>query len=216
PFEYKRRTSFAVGNIGDTQVPVVIADFSRHNTSIKTSDLESIGYTYHEDLDKWTIADGAADYIYIGKKQLYFELPGTLQVICDFKTWQEIEDKIAYHPLIDARQASEISDDIKKLFLQIDIDKEIQNLAALLSFIEGRKNIILCINSTAQDPLHSIRNFMLLLHDKKIETPVIICTQSTATSIDKQLIALSTYAGGLLIDGYGDGIWLSNENITQE
>jgi (E)-4-hydroxy-3-methylbut-2-enyl-diphosphate synthase len=47
PFEYARRKSSAVENIGGKQVPVVVADLSSRAT-IVTSDLQSIGYTYDE------------------------------------------------------------------------------------------------------------------------------------------------------------------------
>ncbi|HEX2683027.1 MAG TPA: (E)-4-hydroxy-3-methylbut-2-enyl-diphosphate synthase, partial [Ferruginibacter sp.] len=52
PFEYNRRSSFAVSNIGDKHVPVVIADFSKFD-NITTADLQSIGYTYDAATDKW-------------------------------------------------------------------------------------------------------------------------------------------------------------------
>jgi (E)-4-hydroxy-3-methylbut-2-enyl-diphosphate synthase len=63
PFEYKRRETFAVSNIGYTQVPVVVADLSKLE-NIKPTDLEPIGYTYNEATDKWFIGDAAADYIF--------------------------------------------------------------------------------------------------------------------------------------------------------
>ena len=46
-FEYKSKKTFAVDNIGDHHVPVVIADLS-HLTSITVNDLKLIGYTYDE------------------------------------------------------------------------------------------------------------------------------------------------------------------------
>src|SRR5690606_34060223 len=61
PFEYKRRQTFAVDNIGMQQVPVVIADFSKIE-KITPSHLQYIGYTYNEETDKWNINDAAADY----------------------------------------------------------------------------------------------------------------------------------------------------------
>src|SRR5438128_485540 len=65
PFEYRRRESFEVSNIGGHQVPVVIADLSKL-PSISAKDLGSIGYTYNEATDKWSIADTAADYVFTG------------------------------------------------------------------------------------------------------------------------------------------------------
>src|SRR5665647_3271469 len=59
PFEYKRRVTTAVSNIGGKQVPVVIADFMLAESIVHT-DLQAIGYTYNAATDKWTIGDAAA------------------------------------------------------------------------------------------------------------------------------------------------------------
>ena len=80
PFEYQRRETFAVDNIGGKHVPVVIADLSKIE-KITPADLQSIGYTYDEATDKWNISDAAADYIFTGHQLLDFALPGTLKVI---------------------------------------------------------------------------------------------------------------------------------------
>jgi (E)-4-hydroxy-3-methylbut-2-enyl-diphosphate synthase len=85
---YKRRQTIAVANIGGGHVPVVIADMSKL-TSIGTADLESIGYTYNNATDKWSIADTAADYIFTGNILLRFALPGTLKVIVYPAAWEE-------------------------------------------------------------------------------------------------------------------------------
>ncbi|MBC7588037.1 MAG: (E)-4-hydroxy-3-methylbut-2-enyl-diphosphate synthase, partial [Chitinophagaceae bacterium] len=69
PFEYKRRKTFAVDNMGDHHVPVVIADLSKLE-NITPLSLESIGYKYDEATDKWNIGDGAADYIFTGGAEL--------------------------------------------------------------------------------------------------------------------------------------------------
>jgi len=82
PFEYKRRETFAIHNIGGRQVPVVIADLSKLE-NITPASLQSVGYTYNKITDKWNISDGAADYIFTGKAMPDFALPGTLSVI----TW---------------------------------------------------------------------------------------------------------------------------------
>src|SRR4051812_11705197 len=65
PFEYRRRESFAVSNVGGHQVPVVVADLSKLPV-ITPKDLEAIGYTYYEATDKWAISDMAADYVFSG------------------------------------------------------------------------------------------------------------------------------------------------------
>jgi (E)-4-hydroxy-3-methylbut-2-enyl-diphosphate synthase len=80
PFQYTRRKTFSVKNIGHQHVPVVIADMSAVE-NITPTHLQSIGYTYNADSDKWSIADAAADYLFIGDAVLNFAVPGTLGII---------------------------------------------------------------------------------------------------------------------------------------
>src|SRR6202012_5244576 len=92
PFEYTKRKNTAVLNIGTGHVPVVVADFSQAETIVH-KELQTIGYNYNEATDKWTIGDAAADYIYTADKKISFALPGTLSVICNYKTWLQATDK---------------------------------------------------------------------------------------------------------------------------
>jgi (E)-4-hydroxy-3-methylbut-2-enyl-diphosphate synthase len=119
PFEYKRRETFAVNNIGDHHVPVVIADLSKLQT-ITINDLQGIGYSYDAVTDKWTIADIAADYVFTGHHILDFQLPGTLKVIVYPATWLLAEDKTKYFPIFDEAgyAKSELSSGIN--FVMID------------------------------------------------------------------------------------------------
>jgi (E)-4-hydroxy-3-methylbut-2-enyl-diphosphate synthase len=87
PFEYKRRDSIPVENIGGKQVPVVLADMSAIEKLIP-SQLQSIGYTYDESTDKWAISDAAADFVYTGNAQIEFHLPGTLKNIVNASFWK--------------------------------------------------------------------------------------------------------------------------------
>lgn len=77
---------FPVGNIGGKQVPVVIADLSQVE-KIQPADLAAIGYRYDEALDKWHIADAAADYVFTGHQLLDFPLPGTLKQLLYPAAW---------------------------------------------------------------------------------------------------------------------------------
>ena len=92
-----------VANIGKGHVPIVIADFMLAE-NITHNALQSIGYTYNEETDKWNISDAAADYIYTGNKRIDFALPGTLNVLVDANVWAIIDDKQKYFPLFQGKE----------------------------------------------------------------------------------------------------------------
>jgi len=210
PFEYKRRKTFAVSNIGDHHVPVVVADFMGAET-IAHKDLQAIGYIYNEATDKWNISDGAADYIYTGSKTIDFALPGTLKIICDYKTWFTTTDKEKYFPLFqDHEFLSENDHSAIMNFISVNVDNK-KSSNEILQAIRKNDNIVLCLWSSASQAMLSVRNFITELMNEGIECPVIICVESHDSTIDEQLIHFSTEAGSLFLEGMGDGIWLMND-----
>ena len=59
--------------------------------------------------------------------------------------------------------------------------------------------------------MQQLRSFVVDLMNKNIECPIIIAVESMLKEVDEQLIHFSATAGGLFLDGIGDGIWLMND-----
>ncbi|MEN9523568.1 MAG: hypothetical protein RL065_1945 [Bacteroidota bacterium] len=212
PFEYKRRNTNELSNIGGKHVPVVVADFMM-NENIRHEDLQSIGYTYNSLSDKWTISDAAADFIYTGKKIIPFALPGTLKVLCDYESWKLVEDKTKYFPLImmdDLRLMNNETINHTSQFIHfISINTNKTSFAEIEKVIN--KNSVLCLWSDNEHTMPCVRDFVFQLNESKIENPFIICVESHHSSVDEQLIHFAKSSGALLLDGMGDGIWLMND-----
>ena len=207
PFSYKRLDTSSVKNIGSRHVPVVVADYSDEPT-LDTKSLEQIGYTYNAATDKWGISDGAADYVYTGDRVFDFALPGTLQVICNYVTWQNAADKSKYHPLLTLQgfQASRLSSS-GPCFLVVDASTDPVALAVKL---KEAADVVLVVSSTVANAMQSIRGFLSALFAKGARCPVILKTESHDKTVDEQLIHFATDSGGLMLDGFGDGVWLTN------
>jgi (E)-4-hydroxy-3-methylbut-2-enyl-diphosphate synthase len=208
PFEYKRRETIAVSNIGKKHVPVVIADYMLAE-NIVNSDLQAIGYTYSEATDKWTIGDAAADYIYTGNKIIGFALPGTLKVLCNYFVWQTAADKEKYVPLFQGKEF--IAAEKKSASINfVALDTATEN-TVVIEKIKSDNTVVLCLYSSAVNSMQSVRAFINALTLQQIKTPVILAVESEHTSIDEQLIHFATESGALFLDGMGDGIWLMND-----
>ncbi len=209
PFSYARRDGFSVSNIGRKQVPVVVADFMQA-AAVGTQDLRSIGYTYDEATDKWHIGDGAADYIYTGKKQLAFALPGTLSVICDYDSWLTAPDKAKYFPLYQG--ASYLMHNKRSGVMNfVSVDTNSKDAAEILQQIRKDDTVVLCLWSSHAHTMPSVRRYIMELMNQNIRCPLVLAVESHDTTIDDQLIHFSAEAGALLLDGMGDGIWLMND-----
>jgi (E)-4-hydroxy-3-methylbut-2-enyl-diphosphate synthase len=217
PFEYRRRETFAIDNIGGKQVPVVIADLSKLK-NITHADLQSIGYTYDEATDKWTISDAAADYIFTGNKILDFALPGTLKVIVFAETLSETGNAATYmekyFPIFDSEEFKSSSYRHPKMnFVMVDC-----SAADKVSDYEFAKDttVVLCLSSTNKNAMQDVRNEYARLMNLKIKNPVINITDSNWATNDEHLIHFATETGALFLDGFGDGICLGMTKKSYE
>lgn len=214
PFNYKRRATTTVSNAGNGHVPVVMADYMEAAT-VTPDSLNAIGYHYNAGTDKWNIGDGAADYLFLGNKKLDFELPGTLQPVVFSKFWHQLEEKAGYIPcfeLHDFVKAPATHPGINFVALYID-EQSFSNEAIKeqLARIKDDTSVILCLIGTGEFPVLSLRKMLSVLNSLGIYHPLIIGAESRSTTIDEQLITLSTNTGALFLDGIGDGIWLMND-----
>lgn len=212
PFDYKKRTSLPVGNIGGRQVPVVVANLNGTG-SITTDRLQDIGYNYDAATDKWHIGDLAADYIYTGAQEPAFALPGTLRVILDHTSWLGAKDKEKCFPLMDAGQYLDEGMERSAMLnlLKIDCYPEGQGttgLKALFAKLGQDPTAVICLSSANQHALQSIRRMFIELMDHQLNNPVILLCNSTHTRMEESLIQFAIETGGLLLDGFGDGLCL--------
>ena len=210
-FHYKRRTTKQIGNIGSEHVPVVIADLSKL-VELSEKDLEPIGYQYVQSIDKWNITDSAADYVFL-KKEPSFNLPGTLKVILEHQSWLLAKDKEKSFPIISAEQYTAdilLSEHIN--FIMIDCYNEGDSIGKeeklLFDKISNDYTAVICLSTTNQNAVQSIRRKYAELIEKDINHPVIHICDSNHSTADESLIHYAVEAGALLIDGLGDGICL--------
>jgi (E)-4-hydroxy-3-methylbut-2-enyl-diphosphate synthase len=217
PFEYRRRTTFEVGNIGAKHVPVVIADFSKIE-KITPESFRSIGYVYNEKTDKWNIGDAAADYVFTGNQLIDFALPGTLRVIVYPAKWQqvflgkgEIHSSEKYLPIyqdsgyVDAELKSSTMN-----FVMIDCFNDESPITDFthLDALANDPTVVLCLSSTNQHAMPAVRRMFIELLARQVKNPVIIICDSNWQTADEHLIHYATECGALLLDGFGDGICL--------
>ena len=209
PFEYSRRTTKAVRNIGGKQVPVVIADLS-HLSSIKTTDLVAIGYTYDAATDKWAISDAAADYVFIGHTPLDFNLPGTLSIIANPAVCSIANNTEKYHPILDAASYMALDAKHPQLnFVQIDCYSDLAPIAdELLLQIAKDDSVVFCLSSRCNNAMQAVRRMAIKLMQLDIHQPIILVTDSQWKTTDEHLIHFAIETGALLLEGIGDGICL--------
>lgn len=208
PYAYQRYETNNVGKVGAGNVPVVIADVSTID-DVKPSHLFGYGYLYSVPLDKWNLSDSAADFVYIGNKALNFEVPGTLQVLCDWALWESTyKARDGFYPIIDRSLLDKMGAD-QSFFLRHDAtDSDV-------AFLQKYRNCVVVLESNFSNKAQVYRNIYLKFAENNIKNPVILTSQQDSSDVETFQLWTSSDLGVSLIDGFGDGIWLKGNVSSQ-
>jgi len=209
PFEYTVTRSNAVLNIGSTNVPRVISDYSMRD-KIYPCSLLNIGYIYNRSSDKWTLLDTASDFMFLGDNELDFKIPGSLGVIQNYKNWQK--DIPNCYPLLRLSSYSEFSEKQVPHFLQIEVDELNDEVFTLL---KKNPQCVVVISTNNQHAMPHLRSGFMQLINNEVKNPVIIfrAYQETFDTETVQLYA-SIDIGGVLNEGLGQGVWISSPFLS--
>jgi (E)-4-hydroxy-3-methylbut-2-enyl-diphosphate synthase len=211
PFDYNRRVTREVVNIGGVHhVPRVVADLSGRE-KITPASFFSLGYQYSVVLDKWNITDMACDFVYLGNTIASFAIPGTLSLIYNHATWLTQQKNDRVYPLISAAEYLKNTESLSSVLNFIEAT--ISDLS--IKFVEKVKNddtVVLIIDTSNRHGMAEQRRVFVELIQHECHVPVIIKRQYEDLSQEQLQLYAATDVGGLLIDGLGDGILLSTRH----
>jgi (E)-4-hydroxy-3-methylbut-2-enyl-diphosphate synthase len=163
-------------------------------------------------LDKWNIGDQAADYAYIGENSVSFEIPGTLSVIVDEQAWKEQSHKPRVYPLIAAKSFMETGElSATANFIAAD-ETEIYD-SSFIEKLKASKNSVLILETENEHAMPALRRAFMELMNNDSDIPVVIKRKYADLEKEHFRIYASTDAGGLFIDGLGDGIWVQSDVV---
>lgn len=208
---YVRRPARTVANIGHDFVPRVIADVSAGRISTM-EDLAPLGHLYDPISDKWSMTDQGCDYIYSGSSPIPFMVPNGVREILDADVWTAQDDNFYKVPLHRAQDyaGSGIRHSVINMIL-CDVNAVPEGF---LDAIAMDPTAVVLAESTSARPMPSLRSFVQRLVRGGVTIPVILRRQCGETTDDELQLHSSTDLGGLLVDGYGDGVMLSgNSNV---
>jgi len=209
PFEYKRRASHEVVNLGGHQVPRVVADFALKE-KITPASFFALGYQYSVPLDKWNITDMACDYVFLNDKIADFEIPGTLGLIYTHSVWKSQQHKDRVYPFIPSKeylQGVETSDQLNFIYVLLkDLNEP------LIQKLKSDATAVLLIDTYNAHGLAEQRRLFVELMNNDCKVPVVIGRAYRDLTAEMLQLHSATDLGGLLVDGLGDGIFIAAEN----
>jgi len=205
-FDYKRRKTNEVLNIGGGNAPIVMADFCLKE-KITAASFFALGSNYSVPLDKWNLTDMAADYVFVGNHDLDFEVPGTLGVIYNYKKWVEHKKGYPFLTINDYLDDDKISEKLNIVYVCLsDLCEE------LFTKLKTDTTAVLMIDTYNENGLAEQRKLFTELMNNGIKTPVIIGRAYGDLPEEQLQLSASSDLGALLLDGLGDGIFIATEN----
>ncbi|MDO3641900.1 (E)-4-hydroxy-3-methylbut-2-enyl-diphosphate synthase [Mucilaginibacter sp. L3T2-6] len=213
PYQYKRRHTFeANAFIGGHMVPRVVVDLSAKNLK-DPAILSDAGYIYSPLLDKYNMAEQSVDFVYFADNLPSFNLPGNLKQLYNYKTWLTLADKTMCHPLFTLEEYVQDADRSSALNLVKLKPADIGSDA--FGALPFDQSLVFVLETDALHGMADQRAFFFKMEELGLDIPVIIkrsysfgaAQKSELKTQDLQLFA-STDLGALLVDGFGDGIWI--------
>ncbi|WP_025761675.1 (E)-4-hydroxy-3-methylbut-2-enyl-diphosphate synthase [Dyadobacter tibetensis] len=208
PFQYSRRLTSEVNNLGASNVPRVIADYSQIELT-SYDQLKAIGHFFLPVPDKWAMNDQGADYLFTGNRPAPFMLPNGLKEILNADVWQTCTDKGRKYPLFSAEQfvaSSEMERSVELNFVRISVH---DLNSTFLECLRSASQTVLVGYSENEHAMPELRKLFFELIRAGITLPAVVHRAYDPSLGDALTLHSATDIGGLLIDGLGDGILLS-------
>ena len=211
-FSYQKRKSSETHNFGGANVPRVISDLSSKD-QIKPANLFGFGYRYSVEADKWNLTDLASDFIYVGNREIDFEIPGTLGVIQTYQTWKMTE-KERHYPVFAHSEIGDLVSTNGTKFLLLD-SKDVFD-SSITAQLKTLTNAILILTSSNPHGMPEMRAAIESLVASEVDLPVVLKWEYQGLNESQFQLGSSTDAGALLTDGLGDGIWITSDSQSDQ
>lgn len=232
PYEYKKRHTYeANAFIGGHMVPRVVIDLSAKNLK-DPSILADAGYLYAPLLDKYNMAEQSVDFVYLADELPSFTFPANLKQLYNYNTWQKLADKTNCHPLFTLKEYIGATDRTSALNLVEIVPGDIDSEE--FGSLPFDNTLVFVLETNQLHGMADQRGFFFKMEELGLDVPVIVKRgykfESESPEVGKSeseagLISqisyltskLQLYAatdlGALLVDGFGDGIWIDAPEV---
>ena len=229
PYEYQKRETYeANAFIGGHMVPRVVVDLSAANLK-DPAVLNDAGYLYNTLLDKYNMAEQSVDFVYLADALPSFNFPGNLKQLYNHATWLKLGNKTLCHPVYSLNEYVNATgrDHALNLVKLKTADVESEDFGSM----PLDKTLVFVLETDALNGMQDERAFFFKMEELGLDVPTIIkrtypesefdmSRLGDITSADEPVSKLQLYAatdmGALLVDGFGDGIWIEAPSIPNK
>lgn len=186
PYEYKKRTSHSIEDIGGDALPIVIID---KRTSTENNFSQAPDFVMMDDTNNPHYSPYVRTIIPFSKLE-------------NFKTPN-------VYPLFTEQNFKTEKFDLNKLNFLLTTNKLLTN--NLITAISESPKTTLLLNSDNKNITADLRAAFLKLSNAKVTNPVVIWQKYSEDKLEDFQIKAGADLGLLFLDGFGDGLILSNE-----
>jgi len=178
PFEYRKRISCSVNNIGGNNLPIVIG---RNNSN-----------------------DDQPDYCFV---EVVEDIKDNGQFILPNEEYHKVLNKENVYPFFELNDyLNQETSHLKLLFVRIVYSQLSEDI---LNRLKQKSNVVLVLDHESDNNVAEQRAAILLMQKAEVDLPLILySTYSKNFDKNNQIFAACDF-GPLLLDGYGDGIWIN-------
>ncbi len=180
PFEYERRSTRPVLNMGGNELPVVVADLSERS------------------LQELLPIRGKMipDYFLSGNKIL--DIKGEEYPIITLEEYLFESTRWGRMKFIRTNK--------------MEFDRFMEKHPEIITKLKQTRKTVLILESFNKNPFAELRAFFMSLETHIWKVPVVLYRRYEEDTLEDLQIKAAADLGGLFLDGYGDGICISNDN----
>lgn len=195
PFEYQQQIANSIENIGGKNFPVVIID-------------------WNNDLYEKELSYPKPEYFYLNTGSDFNSLPVKYSYILNMHDWfKHTRYKSNIFPLMTEAEFTYYG--TKHPLLNFVIVSNLDNLDKLFETLQKHKNVVLILETFNTNGVADQRSFLYQLISRNINVPLIINRNYCEKSSVSLLIKSASDFGPILIDGFGNGIWIRNAGVIK-
>ncbi|MBQ4162151.1 MAG: 4-hydroxy-3-methylbut-2-en-1-yl diphosphate synthase [Parabacteroides sp.] len=184
PISPSRRLSRSVANIGGGALPIIIADCVDGNFLFE--------------------ANSTPDYMYIGKGELN-EFIYNRPLIVDFSSWKDIPD---IYPCFTVGEIDKMKDCSAAIHFIRLMDEELTD--SIIEQLKQQDKVVVWLQTNHRNGVGALRAAMHHLMMADCDVPVVLYRSYSENDIETLQLKAAADFGTLLLDGFCDGIMLSD------
>lgn len=208
PFEYEKRTVQSACSI-NLQVPAVVLDL-RTEAVITESIFKKAGYKKQG--DGWAKTNRAAEYLFVKTTKIETPIPENVKLLFEAdETDKPLLDAI---PVLTRAQYIQLHKllRLKEKWVYLRNPELVDEMVEILRKDE---HVVIILETTHGNAVADQRAFFIRMVANGLNHPVVVKRNFIDEASDLMAVKAAADVAPLFIDGFGEGIWLTNPFMTE-